>query len=195
MPRRLASSVSSDPERIEAAKPAGFTVVDAWRRRRSFLHRRQAHAASPSEPQRLEPIALCVREGLVPDFYFKTLHRDRYWSAHPPENRRDLEMDEPNSDDHGYYHDNLFCDRSEATVALMQEVRVPWIAFKVLGCLPAPGPAWSRTPAGRCRPASERRYPAAAGWRRTSATPASHPWRPVGRNRRHDLRTPSSRCR
>ena len=87
---------------------------------------------------RFEPIAFCVREGLVPDFYFKTLHHDRYWSAHPPENRRDLEMYEPNSDDHGYYHDNLFCDRSEATVALMQEVKVPWIAFKVLaaGAIP-----------------------------------------------------------
>ena len=81
---------------------------------------------------RFEPIAFCVREGLVPDFYFKTLHHDRYWSAHPPENRRDLEMYEPNSDDHGYYHDNLFCDRPDATVALMQEVKVPWIAFKVL---------------------------------------------------------------
>ena len=81
---------------------------------------------------RFEPVAFCVREGLVPDFYFKTLHHDRYWSAHPPENRRDLEMYEPNSDDHGYYHDNLFCDRPEATVALMQEVKVPWIAFKVL---------------------------------------------------------------
>jgi len=41
---------------------------------------------------RFEPIAFCVREGLVPDFYFKTLHHDRYWSAHPPENRRDLEI-------------------------------------------------------------------------------------------------------
>jgi len=81
---------------------------------------------------RLEPIAFCVREGLVPDFYFKTLHHDRYWSAHPAKNRRYMEMYEPVSSDHGQYHDNLFCDRPEATVELMQGVRVPWIAFKVL---------------------------------------------------------------
>ncbi len=31
------------------------------------------------------------------------------WGA--PENRRDLEMYGPNSDDHCCYHDNLFCDR------------------------------------------------------------------------------------
>jgi len=87
---------------------------------------------------RLEPVAFCVREGLVPDFYFKTLHHDCYWSAHPPENRRYMEMYEPDSDQHDQYHDNLFCHQPEATVALMQDVKVPWIAFKVLaaGAIP-----------------------------------------------------------
>ena len=87
---------------------------------------------------RLEPIAFCVREGLTPDFYFKTLHHDRYWSAHPRENRRYLEMFEPDSTEHGRYHDNLFCHHAEATVALMQGVKVPWIGFKVLaaGAIP-----------------------------------------------------------
>jgi len=50
----------------------------------------------------LEPIAFCEKEGLVPDFYIKTLH------------------------------DNLFCNNHEETVAFMQDVKVPWIAFKVL---------------------------------------------------------------
>jgi hypothetical protein len=87
---------------------------------------------------RLEPIAFCVREGLTPDFYFKTLHHDRYWSAHPRENRRYMEMFEPDSNEHGRYHDNLFCHHAEATVALMQGVKVPWIGFKVLaaGAIP-----------------------------------------------------------
>ena len=87
---------------------------------------------------RLEPIAFCVREGLAPDFYFKTLHHDRYWSAHPPEQRRYMEMFEPDASEHGRYHDNLFCHHPEATVALMQGVKVPWIAFKVLaaGAIP-----------------------------------------------------------
>ena len=87
---------------------------------------------------RLEPIAFCHREGLVPDFYFKTLHHDRYWSAHPKANRRFMEMYEAVSPDHDEYHDNLFCYDHEETVAFMRDVAVPWIAFKVLaaGAIP-----------------------------------------------------------
>ncbi len=87
---------------------------------------------------RLEPIIFCEKEGLVPDFYMKTLHHDRYWSAHPQENRRYMEMYEENSPDHACYHDNMFCHDYERTVAFMQGVKVPWIAFKVLaaGALP-----------------------------------------------------------
>jgi hypothetical protein len=81
---------------------------------------------------RLEPVAFCVKEGLVPDFYFTTLHHDRYWSAHPREKRRYMEMFEPESADHAEYHDNMFCHAAEETVAFMQGVKVPWIAFKVL---------------------------------------------------------------
>ncbi|MHC4520478.1 MAG: hypothetical protein ACYTAS_17965, partial [Planctomycetota bacterium] len=58
---------------------------------------------------RLEPIVFCEKEGLQPDFYFKTLHHDRYWSAHPEENRRFMEMYEANSPHHDEYHDNMFC--------------------------------------------------------------------------------------
>jgi len=81
---------------------------------------------------RLEPIKFCEKEGLKPDFYMKTLHHDRYWSAHPKANRRFIEMYQPNSEDHAEYHDNLFCDDFEETIDFMQDVQVPWIAFKVL---------------------------------------------------------------
>ena len=81
---------------------------------------------------RLEPIAFCVREGLTPDYYMITLHHDRYWSAHPKENRRFMEMYQKESPDHGYYHDNMFCHNPEKTAEFMQDVNVPWIAFKVL---------------------------------------------------------------
>ncbi len=81
---------------------------------------------------RLEPIAFCEKEGLVPDFYMLTLHHDRYWSAHPSENRRFMEMYEPDSPNHDEYHDNLFCHDPERTIAFMQDVKVPWIAFKVM---------------------------------------------------------------
>ena len=88
---------------------------------------------------RLEPIAFCEKEGLKPDFYMKTLHHDRYWSAHPKAGRRYMEMFEKESEDHAEYHDNMFCHDAEETVAFMQDVKVPWIAFKVLaaGAIPA----------------------------------------------------------
>ena len=81
---------------------------------------------------RLEPIVFCEKEGLVPDFYMKTLHHDRYWSAHPEENRRFIEMFEKESPRHEEYHDNMFCHDYEETVEFMRDVEVPWIAFKVL---------------------------------------------------------------
>ncbi len=87
---------------------------------------------------RLEPIVFCETEGLAPDFYIKTLHHDRYWSAHPKENRRYMEMFEAESPDHAEYHDNMFCHNHSETIAFMQSVKVPWIAFKVLaaGAIP-----------------------------------------------------------
>jgi len=87
---------------------------------------------------RLEPIVFCEKEGLKPDFYMKTLHHDRYWSAHPKANRRFMEMYEKESPDHAEYHDNMFCYDFEQTIEFMQDVKVPWIAFKVLasGAIP-----------------------------------------------------------
>jgi hypothetical protein len=81
---------------------------------------------------RIEPIMFCEKEGIVPDFYMKTLHHDRYWSAHPKTNRRFMEMYEKDSPNHAEYHDNMFCHNHEETVEFMQNVKVPWIAFKVL---------------------------------------------------------------
>lgn len=88
---------------------------------------------------RLEPIQFCEKEGLAPDFYMKTLHHDRYWSAHPKANRRYMEMYEKDSEDHAEYHDNMFCHDAEETIEFMRGVKAPWIAFKVLaaGAIPA----------------------------------------------------------
>jgi hypothetical protein len=88
---------------------------------------------------RLEPIKFCEKEDLKPDFYMKTLHHDRYWSAHPKAGRRYMEMYEKESPDHNEYHDNMFCHDCEETIEFMQDVKVPLIAFKVLaaGAIPA----------------------------------------------------------
>ncbi len=87
---------------------------------------------------RLEPVVFCEKEGLTPDFYFTTFHHDRYWSSHPKENRRFLEMFEKESPHYAEYHDNMFCHDPEKTAAFMQDVKVPWIAFKVMaaGAIP-----------------------------------------------------------
>jgi len=81
---------------------------------------------------RLEPIKFCEAEGLKPDFYMITLHHDRYWSAHPKANRRFIEMFDRKSPDHAHYHDNMYCHKPEETIAFMRDVKVPWIAFKVM---------------------------------------------------------------
>jgi hypothetical protein len=84
---------------------------------------------------RIEPIAWIEKEGLKPDFYHLTLHHDRYWSAHPKENREPLEMFDPkfrNNIDHTRYRDNMYCIDAEKVVEVMQGVKVPFIAFKVM---------------------------------------------------------------
>lgn len=66
------------------------------------------------------------------EFYHKTFHYDRYWSASPEDAREDWCWYKPQSNEHGKYHDNMFCLDSEATAAFMAKVNKPWIAFKVL---------------------------------------------------------------
>jgi hypothetical protein len=60
------------------------------------------------------PIA-CEKAGVNPDFYMKTLHSLKYWSANrQPE------------------HDNVWCLTPEKTVEFMKTVSKPWIAYKVM---------------------------------------------------------------
>jgi len=64
---------------------------------------------------KLSTIAACVKKGFEPDFWMKTLHHTDYWSA-----KTETE------------HDNIWCREPEETVALMKDLKQPWIAFKVL---------------------------------------------------------------
>lgn len=65
---------------------------------------------------KLETIKFCVEHDLVPDFWMKTLHQLNYWSARPNDPQ----------------HDNIFCTNPEETVAFMEKLEQPWIAFKIL---------------------------------------------------------------
>jgi len=65
---------------------------------------------------RLETVQACLDAGIVPDFWMKTLHQTAYWSAQPQEE-----------------HDNIWCRTPEETVAYMNDLEQPWIAYKILG--------------------------------------------------------------
>ena len=64
---------------------------------------------------RLATVQACVERGLIPDFWMKTLHHTRYWSAQPKDQC-----------------DNIWCEHPDETIAFMRERPEPWIAFKTL---------------------------------------------------------------
>ncbi len=76
----------------------------------------------------------CKKQGIVPDYYFKTMHHDHYWSAHPRENRRMYEMSAPDrlKSDHNLWHDNLFDTFPDLTLDFIKNTSVPVVGFKVL---------------------------------------------------------------
>jgi hypothetical protein len=68
------------------------------------------------------PMAL-EKEGVNVDFYMKTLHHDKYFSAPAKDQRPETGL--PNND-------CMWCIDSEKTVQFMKNVAKPWIAYKVL---------------------------------------------------------------
>ncbi len=82
----------------------------------------------------------CDKAGIKPDFYVKTFHHDKYWSATPKENREDFcwydgkggNSLSGHTGDHDRFHDNIWCLDAEKTIEVMNKIDVPWIAFKVL---------------------------------------------------------------
>ena len=64
----------------------------------------------------LDTIKECVRLGMKPDFWVKTLHRCDYWSARVGEEE----------------NDNIWCPDPEEVMQFMSNLEEPWIAYKVL---------------------------------------------------------------
>jgi hypothetical protein len=83
-------------------------------------------------------VKACEAAKLNVDFYIKTLHIDRYWSATPKQRRKEFDWLEMHSDDHDASNDNMWCNNPEETIAFMEQVQKPWIAFKVMaaGAIP-----------------------------------------------------------
>lgn len=93
--------------------------------------RRQGYPAGIGAHSIQVPIA-CQKAGIVPDYYVKTCHHDRYWSATPRANRTEFSVELSPSGDHDMPYDNMFDVFPEQTIEVMKSIEVPWIAFKVL---------------------------------------------------------------
>jgi len=82
----------------------------------------------------IHALVACEQNGILPDYYMKTMHNDNYWSAHPRENRKVFEMSSPDrlKSDHNMWHDNLFDTFPDQTVKFINSTKIPVIGFKVL---------------------------------------------------------------
>jgi len=80
----------------------------------------------------VDALIACEEQGIIPDYYMKTMHHDQYWSAHPMENRVPFEVDGTNYLDHNKFHNNIFCLFPDRTVEFVQRAKVPVMGFKVL---------------------------------------------------------------
>ncbi len=75
----------------------------------------------------------CVENGIDTDFFMKTFHHDKYWSAIPSENRNEFMHDlGKGSLDRNQFHDNSWCASSEEVTAFFKKSTTPWIGYKVL---------------------------------------------------------------
>ncbi|MCG6187298.1 DoxX family membrane protein [Maribellus maritimus] len=80
----------------------------------------------------VDSLIACEEQGIIPDYYMKTMHHDKYWSAHPIENRVPFEVDGKNYLDHNRFHNNIFCLFPDKTIEFVQRATVPVMGFKVL---------------------------------------------------------------
>ena len=86
----------------------------------------------------IDSFIICEENGIVPDYYMKTMHYDNYWSAHPRENRIAFEVDGTLHLDHNMFHDNCFCPFPDRTIDFVNQSKVPIMGFKMLaaGAIP-----------------------------------------------------------
>ena len=86
----------------------------------------------------VDALIACEEQGIIPDYYMKTMHHDQYWSAHPADMRVPFEVDGKKYMDHNRFHDNIFCLFPDRTVEFVNRAKVPVMGFKILaaGAIP-----------------------------------------------------------
>lgn len=82
-------------------------------------------------------ILACQKAGIKPDFYYKTMHHDQYWSATPREFRVEYETN-TRSADHNKTNDSMWDLFPEQTVEVFKSIDVPIFGFKTMagGAIP-----------------------------------------------------------
>jgi len=95
-------------------------------------HIRQQGYTAGLAAHSVESLIACADQGIIPDYYMKTMHHDQYWSAHPREFRFPFEVDGKEYLDHNRFHNNMFCLFPERTVEFVSKATVPVMGFKVL---------------------------------------------------------------
>jgi uncharacterized membrane protein YphA (DoxX/SURF4 family) len=80
----------------------------------------------------VDALIVCESEGIIPDYYMKTLHHDKYWSAHPKEFRVAFEVDGEEYLDHNKFHNNMFDLYPERSVEFVEKAKVPVMGYKIL---------------------------------------------------------------
>jgi hypothetical protein len=95
----------------------------------------------------IKSIQASLNVGVRPDFYYKTFHHDKYWSATPGEYRKEY----PNYPmkpitDRNEWNDNMWDQFFEQTIETFRSIDVPFFGFKVLAAgaiQPANGIRWA----------------------------------------------------
>jgi uncharacterized membrane protein YphA (DoxX/SURF4 family) len=74
----------------------------------------------------------CQKAGILPDYYYKTMHHDNYWSAQPREFREEFSVTTKVYPGRDQFHDNIFDLFPEQTNEFFKTCTVPLVGFKVL---------------------------------------------------------------
>jgi len=80
----------------------------------------------------IDSLITCEEKGIIPDYYMSTMHHDKYWSAHPMENRVAFEVDGEKYLDLNKFHDNIFCLYPDRTIEFVNRIKIPVMGYKVL---------------------------------------------------------------
>jgi len=95
----------------------------------------------------LKSIEASIKAGVKPDYYFKTFHHDKYWSATPPEYRTDYtDYSMTQVTDRNKWNDNMWDQFCDQTIEMFRSIDVPFFGFKVLAAgsiPPANGIRWA----------------------------------------------------